>query len=38
MGQAGEGTPGVLLRGLKLPAARRIGADLIRPREIDLFR
>ncbi len=38
MGQAGEGTPIVLLRGLNLPNADGSAADLIRPREIDLFR
>src|SRR6185369_1884483 len=38
MGQAGEGTPVVLLRGLNLPDADGSAADLIRPREIDLFR
>jgi len=38
MGQAGEGTPIVLLRGLNLPAADRSAADLIRSRETDLFR
>ena len=38
MGQAGEGTPVVLLRGLKLQARDGSAAELIRPREIDLFR
>ncbi len=38
MGQAGEGTPAVLLRGLKLPARDGSAQELIRPREIDLFR
>ena len=38
MGQASEGTPVVLLRGLNLPSADGSAADLIRPREIDLFR
>jgi coenzyme F420-0:L-glutamate ligase/coenzyme F420-1:gamma-L-glutamate ligase len=38
MGQAGEGTPIVLLRGFNLPNADGSAADLIRPREIDLFR
>jgi coenzyme F420-0:L-glutamate ligase/coenzyme F420-1:gamma-L-glutamate ligase len=37
MGQAGEGTP-IVLRGLNLPDADGSAADLIRPREIDLFR
>jgi coenzyme F420-0:L-glutamate ligase/coenzyme F420-1:gamma-L-glutamate ligase len=38
MGQAGEGTPIVLLRGLNLSGADGSAADLIRPRDIDLFR
>jgi coenzyme F420-0:L-glutamate ligase/coenzyme F420-1:gamma-L-glutamate ligase len=38
MGQASEGTPIVLLRGLNLPNADRSAADLIRSRETDLFR
>jgi coenzyme F420-0:L-glutamate ligase/coenzyme F420-1:gamma-L-glutamate ligase len=38
MGQAGEGTPAVLLRGLKFPARDGSAQELIRPREIDLFR
>jgi coenzyme F420-0:L-glutamate ligase/coenzyme F420-1:gamma-L-glutamate ligase len=38
MGQAGEGTPVVLLRGLNLPSTDRSAADLIRSRETDLFR
>ena len=38
MGQAGEGTPVVLLRGLNLPSADGSAADLIRSRETDLFR
>jgi coenzyme F420-0:L-glutamate ligase/coenzyme F420-1:gamma-L-glutamate ligase len=38
MGQAGEGTPVVLLRGLNLPEADGSAADLIRARELDLFR
>ncbi len=38
MGQAGEGTPAVLLRGLRLPKHDGSAQDLIRPREIDLFR
>jgi coenzyme F420-0:L-glutamate ligase/coenzyme F420-1:gamma-L-glutamate ligase len=38
MGQADEGTPVVLLRGLKLPDADGSAADLIRARELDLFR
>jgi coenzyme F420-0:L-glutamate ligase/coenzyme F420-1:gamma-L-glutamate ligase len=38
MGQANEATPAVLLRGLKLPARDGSAQELIRPREIDLFR
>jgi coenzyme F420-0:L-glutamate ligase/coenzyme F420-1:gamma-L-glutamate ligase len=38
MGQAAEGTPIVLVRGLALPDRPGAAADLIRPREIDLFR
>ena len=38
MGQAGEGTPIVLLRGLNLPGTDGSAADLIRSRETDLFR
>ena len=38
MGQAGEGTPVVLLRGLHLPYADGSADDLIRARELDLFR
>jgi coenzyme F420-0:L-glutamate ligase/coenzyme F420-1:gamma-L-glutamate ligase len=38
MGQAGEGTPVVLLRGLKLSGAEGSADDLIRARELDLFR
>jgi coenzyme F420-0:L-glutamate ligase / coenzyme F420-1:gamma-L-glutamate ligase len=38
MGQAGEGRPIVLVRGLDLPDAAGTADDLIRPREIDLFR
>jgi coenzyme F420-0:L-glutamate ligase / coenzyme F420-1:gamma-L-glutamate ligase len=38
MGQAAEGTPVVLLRGLRLPGADGSAADLIRARERDLFR
>ncbi len=38
MGQAGEGTPIVLLRGLRLPGTDGSAADLIRSRETDLFR
>jgi coenzyme F420-0:L-glutamate ligase/coenzyme F420-1:gamma-L-glutamate ligase len=38
MGQAGEGTPVVLLRGLKLAGPNGSAGDLIRERELDLFR
>jgi coenzyme F420-0:L-glutamate ligase/coenzyme F420-1:gamma-L-glutamate ligase len=38
MGQAAEGTPVVLLRGLRLSGADGSAADLIRARERDLFR
>ena len=38
MGQADEGTPVVLLRGLNLPAADGSADDLLRARERDLFR
>jgi coenzyme F420-0:L-glutamate ligase/coenzyme F420-1:gamma-L-glutamate ligase len=38
MGQAGEGTPVVLLRGLKHSGEDGSAADLIRARELDLFR
>ncbi|HXD03421.1 MAG TPA: coenzyme F420-0:L-glutamate ligase [Novosphingobium sp.] len=37
MGQAAEGTPAVLVRGLSLPADPGSAADLIRPRALDLF-
>ena len=36
MGQAGEGTPIVLVRGLSAPGDGR-AADLVRPRALDLF-
>lgn len=38
MGQAAEGIPAVLLRGLRLPPADGRAADLIRPPELDLYR
>ncbi len=38
MGQAGEGTPAVLIRGLASENSTATAADLIRPREEDLFR
>ena len=37
MGQADEGTPLVLVRGLRLPAYQGAATDLIRPRTVDLF-
>ena len=38
MGQADQGTPVVLLRGLNLPGADGSADDLIRARDLDLFR
>ena len=38
MGQANEGTPVVLVRGLKFSNASGSANDLIRARELDLFR
>lgn len=38
MGQAAEGLPAVLLRGLDLPSGDGRAADLIRPAELDLYR
>jgi coenzyme F420-0:L-glutamate ligase / coenzyme F420-1:gamma-L-glutamate ligase len=38
MGQADEGTPIVLVRGLQLPVRDGSAAELIRAREFDLFR
>jgi coenzyme F420-0:L-glutamate ligase/coenzyme F420-1:gamma-L-glutamate ligase len=38
MGQADEGTPVVLVRGLDLPAGDGSADHLLRPRELDLFR
>ncbi len=38
MGQADEGTPVVLLRGLDLPSGDGSANDLLRDRELDLFR
>jgi coenzyme F420-0:L-glutamate ligase/coenzyme F420-1:gamma-L-glutamate ligase len=38
MGQAGEGTPVVLVRGLDVPSADGSADDLLRARELDLFR
>ncbi|MDO8874692.1 MAG: coenzyme F420-0:L-glutamate ligase [Pseudolabrys sp.] len=38
MGQANEGRPVILVRGLNLPESGGSAADLIRPRDLDLFR
>lgn len=38
MGQAGEGRPVVLARGLPYPLAEGSARDLLRPRQMDLFR
>ena len=38
MGQAAEGTPVVLVRGLNLPPGSGQATDLIRPKEMDLYR
>ncbi|MCB8987543.1 MAG: coenzyme F420-0:L-glutamate ligase [Ardenticatenaceae bacterium] len=38
MGQAAEGLPVVLLRGLHLPPADGRATDLVRPKELDLYR
>jgi coenzyme F420-0:L-glutamate ligase/coenzyme F420-1:gamma-L-glutamate ligase len=38
MGQAAEGIPVVLLRGLKIGAPEAPASALIRPRERDMFR
>jgi coenzyme F420-0:L-glutamate ligase/coenzyme F420-1:gamma-L-glutamate ligase len=38
MGQASEGLPVVLLRGLHLPPLEGKAADLVRPKELDLYR
>jgi len=38
MGQAGEGLPVVLLHGLKLPPSKGKASDLVRPKELDLYR
>lgn len=38
MGQAAEGTPVVLIRGLKLPAKEGKARDLIRPKSLDMYR
>ncbi len=38
MGQAAEGMPVVLVRGLHLPATDGRASDLVRPKEMDLYR
>lgn len=38
MGQAAEGLPAVLLRGLRLPGHDGRAADLVRPKDEDLYR
>ena len=38
MGQAAEGLPAVLIRGLRLPLAEGRATDLVRPPELDLYR
>lgn len=38
MGQAAEGIPVVLLRGLSLPKTNGKAADLVRPKALDLYR
>jgi coenzyme F420-0:L-glutamate ligase/coenzyme F420-1:gamma-L-glutamate ligase len=38
MGQASEGRPVVIVRGLKLPLQNGRASDLIRPKEMDLYR
>jgi len=38
MGQAAEGTPVVLIRGLHFTAPAGKAADLVRPKELDLYR
>ncbi len=38
MGQAAEGQPAVLLRGLNYPPINGKASDLIRPKELDLYR
>ncbi len=38
MGQAAEGTPVVLIRGLNFSAPPGKAADLVRPKELDLYR
>lgn len=38
MGQAAEGTPAVLVRGLTLPGYEGKATDIVRPKEMDLYR
>ncbi len=38
MGQAAEGQPAVLLRGLRLPVVDGRASDVVRPKEMDLYR
>ncbi len=38
MGQAAEGQPAVLLRGLRLPFVDGRASDLVRPKDLDLYR
>jgi coenzyme F420-0:L-glutamate ligase/coenzyme F420-1:gamma-L-glutamate ligase len=38
MGQAAEGNPVVLVRGLNLPLTAGKATDLVRPKEMDLYR
>lgn len=38
MGQAAEGTPVILIRGLQLPPGEGKAGDLVRPKELDLYR
>jgi coenzyme F420-0:L-glutamate ligase/coenzyme F420-1:gamma-L-glutamate ligase len=38
MGQAAEGVPAVLLRGLNIDAPPGVASDLVRPPEKDLYR
>jgi F420-0:gamma-glutamyl ligase len=38
MGQAAQGVPAVLLRGLSLPVADGRAGDLVRAKEMDLYR
>lgn len=38
LGQAAEGMPVVLIRGVHLPAGSGTAGDLIRPKELDLYR